>query len=85
MEGTIVNYCKSCHVQKNKEMVVKISSVHNKASAHKLLDKGVVWKTSTGKEIHGKVIKAHGNSGALRVRFERGLPGQSVSTKVKII
>ena len=29
-------------------------------------------------------MKEHGNKGAVRVKFEKGLPGQAISTKVKI-
>jgi len=49
-----------------------------------LVGKEVVWKSPKGKEIKGKVTKDHGNSGALKVLFETGMPGQSLSTKVEI-
>ena len=48
------------------------------------MGKGEVWKSAEGKEINGKVASAHGNKGALRVIFEKGLPGQSVGQKVII-
>ncbi|MFA4983551.1 MAG: 50S ribosomal protein L35ae, partial [Candidatus Micrarchaeia archaeon] len=38
----------------------------------------------TGKEIIGKVSKAHGNSGAVLARFDKGLPGQAIGTEVEI-
>lgn len=59
-------------------MIVKVNGVENKDKAISLLNKKVTWKSPAGKEIHGVVTNTHGNSGALRVQFEKGLPGQSV-------
>ena len=36
------------------------------------------------KEIKGKITAVRGRKGAVRVYFERGMPGQSVGAKVKI-
>ena len=84
MEGIIVNFRQGKHTQTNNQMVIKVESVKNKEEAKSLINKKVVWKTSSGKELVGKITNFHGNSGALRVYFEKGLPGQSVGTKVKI-
>ena len=35
-------------------------------------------------EIKGIVKSAHGNGGCLRVIFEKGMPGQSISGKVMV-
>jgi large subunit ribosomal protein L35Ae len=43
-----------------------------------------VWKSPKGKEINGKVASAHGNKGAVRVIFEKGLPGQSLGNNVEV-
>ena len=37
------------------------------------------------REIYGKITRWHGNKGVLRVRFKKGLPGQAIGTKVKIL
>lgn len=84
MEGIIVNFRGSRRVKKGNHMIVEISSVDSKEKASQLVGKKVVWKTSAGKVISGKVASAHGNSGALRVIFETGMPGQSLGTKVNI-
>jgi ribosomal protein L35AE/L33A len=34
--------------------------------------------------MSGKVAASHGNSGAVRVIFETGMPGQALGQKVKI-
>lgn len=84
MEGTIVNFRRGRHTQTTNQMVVHISDESNREKAAKLVGKTIVWKSSAGKEISGKIASAHGNKGAVRVIFEKGLPGQSVGTKVEI-
>jgi large subunit ribosomal protein L35Ae len=65
-------------------MVVEVEGMDDKEKASKLIGKKVVWKTSAGKELTGQITNVHGNSGALRVRFDTGMPGQSIGTKVVI-
>ncbi len=87
MEGVIVNYRSAKHRQTPNHIIIKINGVDSIEKAKKLAGKEVVWKNPIGKnkmEIKGKVAKAHGNSGAIRAIFERGLPGQAIGTKVSI-
>lgn len=84
MEGVIVHFRGSRRVKRSNQMVVQIKSIDDKEKASKLVGKKVTWKTSAGKQIAGKVASAHGNSGALRIIFETGMPGQSIGKKVAI-
>ena len=84
MEGKIVSFRRGAKTQQKYQMIVKISGVDNKDKAKSLINKKVVWKSPAGKEINGMITNIHGNSGGLRVQFEKGLPGQSVGTKVAI-
>lgn len=84
MEGVIVHFRGSRRVKKGNQMIVLVDAVDNKEKASNLIGKKVVWKTSAGKQLIGQVAAPHGNSGALRVRFETGMPGQSIGTKVMI-
>ena len=84
MEGTIVHFRGSRRVKRTNQMVLKVPGVDNKDKASKLIGKKVVWKTSAGREMVGQITNIHGNSGALRVRFDIGLPGQSIGTKVVV-
>ena len=84
MEGTIVNFRSSRHRQKDNQMVVLVNGVSDKEKAKGLIGKTVVWTTPSGKEIKGKVRSFHGNKGAVRVLFEKGMPGQAFGTKVRI-
>ena len=58
----------------------------NREEAAKFVGKEVVW-TSKGKEkkhIKGKISSPHGNKGLVRAIFERGLPGQAITTEVEV-
>jgi len=84
MQGTISSFRRSRRVQKTSHIIVHVSSIDNREKASKLIGKNAVWKSPAGKEINGKVASPHGNKGALRIIFEKGLPGQSMSDKVEI-
>ncbi len=84
MEGTIANFKGSQKRKVMNQMIILTEGVDSKEKADKLVGKKVTWTSPAGKEIKGEVRSAHGNSGALRVLFETGMPGQSLATKVKI-
>ncbi len=84
MKGVIVNFRGGLHTQRNTQMVVKVDSSKSKKDAEKFVGKKVAWTSPAGKEISGLVVKPHGNKGALRVRFDRGMPGQSVGQEVRV-
>ena len=79
-----MNFRQGRHTQKNKHMIIRVGDIKNKDEAKKWVNKTVTWTTKTGKIIKGKIANSHGNKGSLRVIFERGLPGQSIGTKVKV-
>lgn len=67
-------------------MVIHVESISSREKASALVGKTVVWTTpgKNKKQIKGKIASAHGNKGAVRVIFEKGMPGQSLGTEVKI-
>lgn len=83
MEGTIVNFKRGRSETTDNQMIVHVSSVKTKEEAKKLVGKKVAYNTGK-KDMMGVVASSHGNSGALRVRFETGMPGQAIGQKVKI-
>lgn len=85
MKGTISNFRSSRTRQTGNQMIVIVDGVSKRADADKLVGKSVVYKTEAEREIKGKVASAHGNSGAIRVLFEKGMPGQSLTKKVDIL
>ena len=88
MEGQIVAFRGSHHTPRvGNHLIVLPAGIDNREKAIALEGKKVVWHNPEGKnkvEISGYVSKAHGGKGAVRVIFERGLPGQSLATKVEI-
>ena len=84
MDGLITNFRGGKHTKYDNQMIIKIDSSNNKEEANKLVGKKVVWKSPAGKEIKGKISNIHGNSGCVRAIFEKGMPGQSISQKVKV-
>lgn len=85
MKALIMNFRGGRHTQKNNEMIIKVSDVDSRAKAEKLVNQEVEWTTPSGKKIKGKILKAHGNKGAVRAKFEKGMPGQSISTELRLI
>jgi len=86
-EGIIVNFRRSRTGYTARHFIIQPDKCDSKEKAMKLVGRAVEWKNPEGKEkmvISGKVAASHGNSGCIRVIFERGLPGQAVSTKVEI-
>lgn len=86
MEGIIANYKRGKSTQDDNQMIVLVEGVDKRDKAQKFVGKKVTWKTP-GKEarlITGEVRSPHGNKGALRVRFEQGMPGQAIGTKVQV-
>jgi len=79
-----MNFRSARHHQYDNHMIILAEGVDSREKAAKLIGRHVVWSSSSKKEINGKVASAHGNKGALRVIFEKGMPGQSLSSKVEI-
>ncbi len=84
MEATIVNFRQGRHHVTPNQMILAVPGVESKEDAEKLVGKKVTWETPAKNKITGKVTSPHGNKGAVRVLFEKGMPGQSFGTKVNI-
>lgn len=84
MDGVIVNFRRSLKRTYKNHMVIQVEGITTKKDAKALVGKPVVWKSPAGNEIKGKVAKEHGTKGAVRAIFEKGMPGQSLGTKVRI-
>jgi len=84
MEGVIMNFRGGRHTKHNSQMIVQIKGVDKKEKTVELLNKSAVWTSPAKKEIKGTILAAHGSKGAVRIKFETGMPGQSIGQKVKI-
>jgi large subunit ribosomal protein L35Ae len=83
MKGKIISYRRGRNTQRNDQMLVRIEGVEDKDSATKLIGKKVVWKSKKA-VIQGQVSAPHGAKGVVRVSFDKGMPGQAVTTEVDI-
>ncbi len=86
MKATIVNFRTARHHQTQNQLVLKVADVKDKDSAAKMIGRKVSYRCTgkAGKTISGEITAAHGNSGALRARFEKGIPGQALGTQIDI-
>ena len=84
MKGIVVQFRRGRHTIHEKHFLIEIEGVEKRKEAEKFIGKEVSWKSPAGKIIKGKISDAHGNNGVVRAIFEKGLPGQAVTTKVEI-
>lgn len=84
MQGTIVSFRRGRHTYRPRQFIVSVGNVTSKQEAAKLLQKKIVWRSPQGKEIEGRITALHGSKGLVRAIFERGLPGQAITSKVEI-
>ena len=67
-----------------RHFLIEIEGTSTRKDAEKFVGKAVEWKSPAGKIIKGKISSAHGSKGVVRAIFEKGLPGQAVTTDVEI-
>ena len=85
VKGIVVQFRRGRHTVQERHFLLDFG-FKNKEEAGKVVGKEVAW-TSPGKQkkiIKGKISAAHGNNGIVRAIFERGLPGQAISTEVEM-
>ena len=82
--GRITNYRIGIRTQSSRECLIKFNGVDSAAQAGPLLGQKVVWK-GANKTLVGKIISFHGNSGTVRAKFKKGVPGQALGTTVEVI
>ncbi len=82
MDARIANYRGANSTKYPTHIILIVEGITSREKAAALVGKKVSW-VAPGKAkttITGTVAAAHGNSGAVRVIFERGLPGQALGT-----
>jgi large subunit ribosomal protein L35Ae len=84
VNGKVIQFRRGRHTIHERHFLIEIEGTKSKKDAEKFVGKEVVWKSPAGKIIKGKVSGAHGTKGVIRAIFEKGLPGQAVTTKVEI-
>jgi len=81
--GTIVNYRIGIGTQKPKECLIQFANVNSASLAGQLISRKVVWKQGDIKLV-GKIVGSHGKKGVVKVKFQKGVPGQALGTTVEL-
>ena len=84
-KGMVVQFRRGRHVVHERHFLIDVHA-KTKEEASKFVGKEVIW-TSPGKikkQIKGKISSPHGNNGLVRAIFEKGLPGQAITTEVEV-
>ena len=83
LRGVIVNYRMGPRTQRPKEYIVQFAGVKSAKQAARLIGRKVAWPVGE-RMIRGKIVAVHGKNGLVRVRFRKGLPGQT-GVQIEII
>ena len=84
-KGIVISYRRGRHLQHTEQVILVFETVKTRAEAAALVSRKVKWITEGEKEIQGKILGAHGNSGAVRAKFNSNLPGQAIGTPVVLL
>lgn len=84
MKGKVIQFRRGRKTIHERHFLIEIEGTKSKKDAEKFIGKAVEWKSPAGKTIRGKISACHGTKGIVRAIFEKGLPGQAVTTEVEI-
>lgn len=82
-EGLILNYRLGRKTQHPRECLIRVLNA-DPSEAKQLIGWRVSWPAENPK-VHGKIVGVHGRKGTLRVRFKKGVPGQALNSRVRIM
>jgi len=86
MKAKLIQFRRGRHTIHERQYLIEIPGSDDREKAKKFIGKSVSW-VSPGKNkkvIRGKVSAPHGNKGVVRAIFEKGLPGQAMTTDVEV-
>jgi large subunit ribosomal protein L35Ae len=83
MKGIVVQFRRGKQTIHERHFLLDFG-LTNREEAKKMAGKNVEWKSPAGKIIKGKISDAHGTKGLVRAIFEKGLPGQAITTDIEI-
>lgn len=84
VKGKVVQFRRGRHTIHKRHFLIEIDGIKTLKDAEKFVGKDVEWKSPAGKIIKGRISSSHGNKGVVRAIFEKGLPGQAITTEVEI-
>ena len=87
MKGKVVQFRRGRKTVHERHFLIELDGVSSRKDAEKFVGNVVEW-TSPGKNkkiIKGKIAAPHGGKGIVRAIFEKGLPGQAITTHVNVL
>jgi large subunit ribosomal protein L35Ae len=84
-KGVVSSYRRGKHLQHPNQVILVFSETKTRSEAAALVGRKVKWTSPSEKEIIGKILGPHGNSGAVRAKFNTNLPGQSIGAPVVLM
>jgi large subunit ribosomal protein L35Ae len=84
VKGKVIQFRRGRHTVHERHFLIEVAGTVTRKDAEKFVGKEIEWKSPAGKVIKGKVASAHGSKGVIRAIFEKGLPGQAITTEVEI-
>ncbi len=85
IKGKVIQFRRGRHTVHERHFLIEVEGIKTRKDAGKLVGKEVEWKSPAGKIIKGKISSSHGNKGVVRAIFEKGLPGQAITTEVSVL
>ncbi|MAH03232.1 50S ribosomal protein L35ae [Candidatus Pacearchaeota archaeon] len=83
-KAKVIQFRRGRHTIHERQFLIEVDGNKNRKDTEKFIGKEVQWISPAKKIIKGKISAAHGNKGVLRAIFEKGLPGQAITTEVEI-
>jgi large subunit ribosomal protein L35Ae len=84
MKGKVIQFRRGRRTVHERHFIIELEGVSSRKDAEKFIGKNVEWKSPAGKIIKGKIAAPHGTKGIVRAIFEKGLPGQAITTAVEV-
>ena len=81
-KGIFYQYARSRRVQQNNFILIKFPSIKDFGQAARLIGRGVAWEAPSGHKLRGRIVSTHGKKGAVKAKFEHGLPANAIGTEV---
>jgi large subunit ribosomal protein L35Ae len=83
--AVILSYRGGKKTRRLNQLLIEVDGADTKEKASSFIGMSVAWKTPSGRFIQGKITHAHGQNGVLRVRFSKGLPGEALGKKARVV
>jgi large subunit ribosomal protein L35Ae len=82
--GTIMNYRIGIRTQMSKWCLIQINGENSVSKAGQLVGRKMILKFGKNSFV-GKIMGLHGKKGVVKVKFQRGVPGDAIGSRVKLI